>query len=267
MKHFFLSLSVVVISVWSLYAEIIETKNFIEITRYIDAETLFVLDIDDTLLEPVQTLGTDAWFLSRLDHHLQIKKDYFLALDRALAEWEAVRHMTDVQIVEEGTSEIIHQMQKNSIAMMGLTTQGLALAHRTVVQLHSISIDLSLTAPSAQDCYFINGRNGVLYREGILFTAGTAKGEALIKFLDTIHYHPKRIVFINDKKTHLEDVEKSVELRNMHFVGLRYGYSDQRVANFCKEIAEIQWTHSTFGHLLSDEEARVLLNTVSSPSI
>jgi len=46
----------------------------------------------------------------------------------------------------------------------------------------------------------------------------------------------------------------------MKFIGLRYSYSDQRVANFCKEIAEIQWTHSTFDHLLSDEEASALLN-------
>jgi len=240
--------------------KIIETKNFKEIVQHIHPETLVVVDIDDTLLIPVQTLGTDAWFLSRLDHHLQIKKDRFLALDRALAEWEAIRHITNVKIVEEGTDEIINEMQKSNTVMMGLTTQGLALATRTVIQLKSLLIDLSKTAPSAQDCYFINGQNGVLYRQGVLFTSGTSKGEALIKFLDTINYHPKYIVFINDKKTHLQDVEKSVELRNMNFIGLRYSYSDQRVANFCKEIAEIQWTHSTFDHLLSDEEASALLN-------
>ena len=56
------------------------------------------------------------------------------------------------------------------------------------------------------------------------------------------------------------DVEKSTNARNINFTGLRYSYSDQRVASFCREIAEIQWTHSTFDHLLSDEEAFVLLN-------
>ncbi len=243
-----------------LNGEIIETKNFKEITHHIHPETLVILDIDDTLLVPVQTLGTDAWFLSRLDHHFQLKKDHFLALDQALAEWEAIRHITNVKIVEEGTEEIINDMQKENIVIMGLTTQGLALATRTVVQLKSLSIDLSKTAPSDQDSYFINGQNGVLYRQGILFTSGTSKGEALIKLLDMINYHPKDVVFINDKKNNLQDVEKSVELRNMHFIGLRYSYSDQRVANFNQEIAEIQWTHSTFDHLLSDEEASVLLN-------
>lgn len=258
MNLFFLLLSLAVI--WHLDAEIIEAKNFKEITHHIQPETLVIVDIDDTLLIPVQTIGTDVWFLSRLDYHFQISNDRLLALDRALAEWEAIRHITKVKIVEAGTAEIIHEMEKSKIVMMGLTTQGLSLATRTIVQLKSLSIDLSKTAPSHQDCYFMNGQTGVLYRQGVLFTAGTAKGEALIKFLDTINDHPKHIVFINDKKTHLQEVEKSVELRGINFVGLRYSYSDERVANFSKEIAEIQWTHSTFDHLLSDEEAASLLD-------
>lgn len=235
--------------------EIIEVKNFKEITNYVQPNTLVLLDIDDTLLIPVQTLGTDVWFLSRLQQHQQKEKDRSLALDRALAEWEAIRHLTNVKIVEAGTDALIKDMQEKQVTIMGLTTQGLALATRTIVQLKSLSIDLSKTAPSNQDCYFINGPHGVLYRHGVLFTSGTAKGEALIKLLDAIDYHPKKIVFINDKKTHLNDVEKSVELKNIHFIGLRYSYSDERIANYSQKIADIQWTHSTFDHILSDEEA------------
>jgi hypothetical protein len=44
-------------------------------------------------------------------------------------------------------------------------------------------------------------------------------------------------------------------------VGLRYGYSDARKAAFCPEIAELQFTHSTFAHLLSDEEALLLMQS------
>jgi Protein of unknown function (DUF2608) len=260
MKRFLLLICLSLATVCYLHGEIIETKNFKEITNHIRPETLVIVDIDDTLLVPVQTLGTDVWFLSRLEHHFQMKKDRILAKDTALAEWEGIRHLTNVKIVEEGTDEIIREMQKNNSVIMGLTTQGLTLAVRTVTQLKSLSIDLSKTAPASQDVYFINGQDGVLYREGVLFTSGTSKGEALIKFLDGINYHPKHVVFINDKKTHLQDVEKSIELRKMNFIGLRYSFSDQRVANFCKEIAEIQWTHSTFNHLLSDEEAFSLLN-------
>ena len=238
-----------------LHAEIIEVGHFQEITEYLDSETLVILDIDDTLLVPIQTLGTDPWFLSRLEYHWHITNDRSRALDKALAEWEAVRHLTDVKLVEAKTDEIIDNMQRNNIVVMGLTTQGLSLSDRTPVQLQSLSINLSKSAPSSQDCYFINGARGVLYHHGILFTSGTSKGEALLQLLDLIDYHPKKIVFINDKKTHLQDVEKSATSRNINFVGLRYSYSDERVANFSPEIADAQWKYSSFDHLLSDEEA------------
>lgn len=259
MKRYFFFIYFFLAATCYTYGEIIEVKNFNEILHYVNKETLVIVDIDDTLLIPIQTLGTDVWFVSRLEQYFQIKQDLLSALDRALAEWEAIRHITDVKIVEKGTDEIIDVMQKNNIVIMGLTTQGLALATRTVVQLNSLSIHLERTAPSTHDSYFINGKNGVLYRKGVLFTSGTSKGEALIKFFDLIDYHPKRVIFINDKKTHLHDVEKSVELSGMDFIGLRYSYSDERVANFSAEIADMQWRHSTFEHLLTDEEAASLL--------
>lgn len=243
----------------SLFGKIIEVESFQQIVNYINVETLVLLDIDDTLLIPIQTLGTDAWFMAKLKDHLKQEKEYSLALDKTLAEWEAVRHLTSVQVVEEGTPEIVNEMQKNGVVVMGLTTQGLALATRTVMQLESLNIHLSTTAPSHQDHYFMNGKNGVLYREGILFTSGTPKGKALLAFLDIIDYHPKKIVFINDKKTHLEDVENALTIEGIEFTGLRYSYSDQRVLNYNPEIADIQWTHSTFDHLLSDEEAASLI--------
>lgn len=248
----------------SLQGEIIEVKKFNEIADYIYPETLVLMDIDDTLLIPVQTLGTDVWFSYRFEHHLKTKKDPLLALDKTLADWEAVRHISHVKMVEDGIDELVDVIQKNHVVVMGLTTQGLSLATRTIMQLKSLSIDLSKTAPSTQDSYFINGRNGVLYRKGILFTAGTSKGEALIKFLDIIDYHPKHIVFIDDKKTNLQDVEKSLGLRNINFIGLRYNYCDERVANFSHEIADIQWKYSTFDHVLSDEEASFLLKTLKA---
>jgi hypothetical protein len=260
MKRFFFFLCFSLPVLCQLFGEIIETKKFQNITAYAEPNTLILLDIDDTLLIPTQTLGTDVWFMSRFEYHQARTTDRSLALDRALAEWEAVRHLTNVKIVEEGTQAIIDEMQKDNIVVMGLTTQGLALATRTVVQLKSLSIDLSKTAPSYLDHYYMNGRNGVLYRQGILFTSGTDKGEALIKFFDTTGYYPKRVVFINDKQAHLEDVEKSMVQKNIAFTGLRYSYSDPRVENFCEEIATLQWTRSTFDHLLSDEEAASLLN-------
>jgi hypothetical protein len=242
-----------------LCAEVIETPHFNEVKKYIKPETLVILDIDDTLLLPTQTLGTDAWFLYRIEQHKKEGMKHKDAFEKALAEWQAIRHITKIKIVEEGTDQLINEMQEGKVVVMGLTTQGLALATRTIQQLASLNIDLSKTAPCQEEHYFIN-KLGVLYRQGILFTAGTPKGEALVKLFSKIDFHPKQIVFVNDKETHLRDVEEVAKREGIEFIGLRYSYCDARIAAFDPQIAEMQWKQSTLCHILSDEEAKALLS-------
>jgi len=242
----------------NLSAKIIETKNFHEIEHYLKPDTLLILDIDDTLLIPAQTLGTDVWFRYRLGQHQEVEKDFSKALNRAISEWEAIRHITKVKIVEDGTDEIIKRLQQKNITIMGLTTQGLELATCTVDQLHSLNIDLSKAAPTQNHHYFTS-RFGILYRHGILFTSGIQKGVALFNLLDQIDFKPKHIVFINDKDTNIREVEIIAEEKGIDFIGLRYSYCDERINSFRKEIADIQWKHSTFDRILSDEEAEEML--------
>ena len=168
-----------------------------------------------------------------------------------------------MEIVEEGTENIIKELQEKNIPLMGLTTQGLGLSTRTVLQLDTLGIDLSKTAPCKEDCYFVNQR-GVLFRNGLLFTEATPKGSALLQFLQLCAHYPKRVVFINDKHTHLADVEQALEQQGIDFIGLRYSYTDARVARFSRAIADIQWTHSTLDHLLSDEEAAGILDRIET---
>lgn len=240
-----------------LFCAIFEVSHFSELPHYVTPETLVILDIDDTLLLPAQSLGCDAWFTARLKA-LQATHSPEQALDKALAEWEAIRHLTQMNLVEEETAAIVGALQEKNTPVMGLTTQGLALATRTINQLAAVHIDLTKTAPSKEDHYFIN-EHGVLYRRGLLFTSGTKKGAALTKLLTLLKYQPKHIVFINDKATHLQDVETGLEATGIRFTGLRYAYGDTRVASFRPEIAHIQWTHSSFNHILSDAEAEALL--------
>jgi hypothetical protein len=244
-----------VLLVASANAKIIETPHFKEVLDHIKPGALLIVDIDDTLLIPQQTLGTDVWFIYRHKFYLDCGLSQKEALDKALAEWEGVRHLTKIKIVEEGSDEIIRALQCKKVPIIGLTTQGLALATRTVEQLLSLSIDLSQTALTDHDLYFDNGEHGVLFRKGILFTSGTKKGKALQILLKETGFQPQVIVFINDKFSHLKDLEEGAEALGIEFVGLRYSHEDSRVNSFDKAIADIQWTRSSFNHILSDDEA------------
>jgi hypothetical protein len=100
-----------------------------------------------------------------------------------------------------------------------------------------------------------NMKQGVLFRTGILFTAGSHKGKTLFKLLDQLNTVPQKIVFVNDKKSHLRAIEETAEERGIPFIGLRYAYSDARKAAYQHEVADYQFRHSSFARLLSDEEA------------
>ena len=241
-----------------LAAEIIEIYQFNEIEKYASAETLVILDIDNTLLMPQQELGSDQWFRYRLDYYRKQGNTYPQALEMALPEWEAVQNITDVKVVEETTPEVIASLQNQKIRVIGLTTRGLALATRTVQQLESVGIDLSITAPSRDEIPLLNP-HAILFRKGILFTSGTHKGKGLQKLLAKLDYTPRRIIFINDKRGNLRQLEEGVDELRISFTGLRYGYLDNKVRNFRSDIADLQF--ESFKTIISDCNAETILNS------
>lgn len=241
----------------SLNAKIIEEKYINDITKYFDKDALIIFDVDNTLMEPQQELGNDQWFRHRILHYVKegySKKD---AVELAIPEWMAIQSVTKVKAVEPEVSSIIANLQEKGYRVMGLTTRGLGMSTRTVHQLKTLDINLMTTAPATEEIFFTNPDRGVLYRGGILFTANTDKGEALETFLGRINYHPQKILFINDKLDHLEPVEAVCHKHNIEFLGIRYGFLDEKVKNFREDLASIQFDF--FGHILSDETAADLI--------
>ncbi len=241
-----------------LTGEIVEISNFHEIKQYVSDETLVILDIDNTLLMPQQELGSHQWFRYRVNHYRKMGKSYQEALELALPEWEAVQNITAVQLVEENIPEVISSLQKQNVKVIGLTTRGLALAMRTVQQLDSVGIDLSTTAPSKEEIPLLNP-HAILFRKGILFTAGTHKGKGLQQLLAKVNCKPRNIVFINDKRGNLRQLEEGVNELEIPFTGLRYGYLDNKVRDFRADIADLQF--EAFKAIISDKAAETILNS------
>lgn len=240
---------------------IIETNAFSEILQHIKPDKLILLDIDNTLMDTTQTLGSDQWFSWRINHYIKNGFEPGLALEKALMEWVAIQCLTDVQIAEPGTDKIVKYMQDEGFRVMGLTTRGASLATRTIQQLHTINLDLSKTAPTTKEVIFLNPHE-VIFKNGILFTSGTHKGEALFKFLELSKEEIplesiEEVLFINDKRAHLEQIKETCAERKMPYLGLRYGYLDDKVNNFSEDLALIQFEN--FGKILSDNEANLLL--------
>lgn len=239
----------------SVSAEIIETLYMHELLNHVTEQTLIIFDIDNTIMRPSQQLGSDQWFNHRKIVHLNTGLTKNEALEIALAEWMAVQSITHMQLAEEQTQEIIANLQREGFSVMGLTTRGLGLSTTTIRQLKTLDVDLTATAPAQKDIFFDN-KQGTLFRQGILFTAGSDKGTALQKFLELAGFKPEAILFINDKASHLTPIERYCKEVDIPFKGLRYGYVDEWVNSFRKEPAAIQWL--TFGQILCDDDAERL---------
>jgi orotate phosphoribosyltransferase len=247
--------------IFPLFSKIIETAHFHEILAHANENTLILLDIDDTILITPQMLGTDEWLKHQTQERKKAGIDPSLAFAQSLAEWEVIRHLTHMELVEPGTDAIIHSLQAQGFQVMGLTMQGVTLATRTAQQLKTHHLDLSLNAPHPENhCLKINRQN-VFYVDGILYTGGVSKADAFFALCDKIGYTPQRILLIDDKASHLKDLEVAAEKKQIEFLGLRYAFSDARKNAFCPHTAHYQFLNATIHKLLSDDEARMLMQS------
>lgn len=237
---------------------ITETNDFAHAFTYLEENTLYVFDLDNTLIETAQHLGSDQWFTHHFDHFL---KNEGLSADEAIARlvpvYTQVLNRTEMQLVDPIMADLLDKMQKRNVPMIGLTKRTPALSERTFEQIAPLQIDFSKTSLVKGDLIF-KELKGTLFKNGIIFTGdGIDKGPALNAYLMKLKKLPKRIVVIDDKLSHIENIAFSVEKLGIDFVGIRYSGADEKVKSFNPKIAQLQLDH--FHKILSDEQALHLL--------
>ena len=240
-------------------AKSIEIPKMEMLLAHVDERTLVIFDIDNTILEMAQALGSDQWFYHNLEKHRLQGLSSQDALEQLLPIYHTVQNISEVRPVEECTPGIIKDLQKKSLTVMALTTRGRETSGATHRQLHSLGIDMELTAPSTRKVSYEIDRKPVEYTDGVLFTSGSHKGKALWRLFALLDYYPTKVVFINDKDSHLAPVEETLQEKGIPFIGLRYSASDAKVLNFRPELGDIQLR--LLHKILSDSEAEALLKT------
>jgi hypothetical protein len=179
------------------------------------------------------------------------------ALDQLIPCYLQVMARSQMRLVDPATADLLHNMQKKKVPMIGLTKRAPVLAARTLEQLVPLRINFSHTAHFDERIVF-EELKGTEYREGIIFVAqGVEKGPALLAYLKKLKKMPSRIVVIDDKMSHVQNIAATIEPLGVHFIGIRYGGADEKVKRFNPKIADIQLEH--FHRILSDEQALHLM--------
>jgi len=107
-----------------LWGEIVEVEHITAVNEYVTPTTLVVFDLDNTVIEPAQALGSEQWFQHYLNKLLDSGMEADEAVDQTVALLDAVQNLTEVRLVEYNTRDIIAGLQEAGVAVMAVTSRG-----------------------------------------------------------------------------------------------------------------------------------------------
>jgi hypothetical protein len=221
------------------WAEILEITRMRQILPFIGDSTLVVFDLDNTIMETPQMLGSDQWFgyMEKKFEAEGLQKPR--STEQAIDIWMEVQHSSSMQAVEATTPELIRKLQNGSdVKIIALTARPYELRYRTRLQLRNLGVNFETPDSSKvasrlpADLHFDRG----------ILSIGPAqnKGEVLKKFLETNGEQFDRVLFIDDKAKHVQNVEAALSKLNLSNSNFRYGAADPKVNAFDPRIADDQ---------------------------
>ncbi len=205
----------------SLHAYKGEIASFEEIRDYLTPETVLFCDIDGTLIMPVTQLGSREWCLWQLGQ---------ISHEEHVRCWQEVQPHLLVVAVDPGAPALLHHIENK---IYGLTAREPCEHAYTVQQLESAGY----TAPE------------------IIYCGAAKKSETLLRQFETL---PSRIIFIDDRQRHVDELHDRLTEEGIEVYAFRYGGADAKEAAFNPLIAQLQ--HERLPEFLSDEEARFILS-------
>lgn len=245
-----------------LAAEIFETSSFSSLLTHLETgsseKVLVICDIDNTLLRSSHALGSVAWADFLID---SLQQKGISTLEAQMIEnilWRAVQPHIKVECIDQDTPKILKTIQERNIPMIALTARAPEEQHYTFDQLTSVGIDFSPIHQTALVSPLNRDSERILFERGVMFcTPFKRKSDVLFAFLENFWDLPRKIIFVDDKWGHVEDLERECRLRGIDYTGIRFGGADGHVEKFNPHLAAVQW--GAFPLILSDEEAEQIL--------
>lgn len=236
-------------------AKIIETPHIEDVIPLTDDETWFLVDLDNCMFEGAQALGHANWFYDEIQQRMQKGMNREQAIADAYPNWIKTQKVCQIKPLESSFIPTLLMLQNKGITIMGLTHRQPSVADSTVRQVNSLGFDFSITAPSKKS-FEISAKTPTLYLQGILFVGDYNKKIDIFEpFLALIKKNPKKIVFIDDKRKNVEELENLTRY-GIEYIGVHYTAIEHSKPVYVREIAEFQ---SKFLDKIMSNEAALLL--------
>lgn len=238
-------------------SKIMETARIADVIPYIDQETWFLVDLDNTMFEGAQALGHANWFYDEVELRMQKGMTRNEAIRDAYPDWIKTQKACRVKPLEIDFVPNLIALQNLGITIMGLTHRHPPIAEITLRQVASLNFDFNKTAPS-NESFSIQANFPTLYLQGILFVSDyNNKGDVFTSFLSYIHKKPKKIVFIDDKRKNVEELESTLSKIGIDYLGVYYTAIEHVKPVYNREVAEFQ--KQFLDQIMSNEAALLLM--------
>jgi hypothetical protein len=222
--------------------ETIEIHQLQELVQKIDSngdqKPLIIFDVDETVLRPSTYLGTSNSFWDMVTYYKNKYTTDKQVFDAARKDYLTIQSVIDMVLMEENTACIIRSLEKKH-HVLAETSRGVMFSDITRKQLRPFGIrfdrDHYFGRKKKRAFYFdtqgnilaknkIKDENAVCcYDHGIIFIDnGGKKGKELVAFLQLVHEHPQKIVFIDDKKEYVDNVGALVHELGIDYCGVWY---------------------------------------------
>ena len=196
--------------------------------------SLIFVDVDDVLFHSKDVLLQKE----RLSPIMQSLK-HSVSQKEMTEILPAITRSAEKELVESDMTSFIKNVQSKSIPIFALTqcTSDKEVRNERYSKLYNLGIDFSSSLTGSQYYEldipdselklkpFQTHTTKPIYDSGIIYCGSAAKGLVLSKFLEFIHVKTSelQIVFIDDNKSNLDDVEKTcLSLGINNFSGLHY---------------------------------------------
>lgn len=214
----------------------------------VDQNTLVVFDVDNVLIT------YNDMVLRPCGSHF--RPDSWKDLDPKEIPYLISIMLRDSQIilVDLSVPQLINDLESRGVKTIALTAARTGkfgvIESMEDWRLHSLrqfNIDFSTSFPNIGIIFFdkdIHKENDYpLFKEGILFLGDEikTKGELLIEFLAKTQWTPKKVIFIDDKLSHLHSVEASLKPTTIAFQGYQYLGVENLPGKLNVQIAENQF--------------------------
>lgn len=239
-------------------SKIIETIHISDAIELIDKDTWFLVDLDNCMFEGKQALGHANEFYDELDQRMKKGMTKEEGIRDFYPQWIRSQKICAVQPLEKDFVPSLLALQNQGIVVMGLTHRQTFVAESTLQQVESLGLSFKKTCPS-QDSFIVPAANPTLYIDGVLFVSDyNKKSDVFIPFLSIINQYPKKIVFIDDKRKNLEELEKPLSDLGIEYIGVHYRAIEHVPQVYSRELATFQ--KKFLDTIMSNEAAQLLID-------